>query len=386
VTRRSTRAVHGGTAPDRSTGALLVPIHQSTTYAQQAPSADADYVYSRQGNPTVAALERRLASLAGAEGALAFSSGMAAIDALLRSCLSGDDHVVVSEVAYGGTPRLLSSFYEPHGVDVTYVDTRDPGTIGKAIRADTQLVLLESPANPTLRLADVQAARDHAEDAGVPLAVDNTFLTPLGQDALELGADVGLHSTTKYIEGHNATIGGAIATDDPDLREQLAFVRKSAGTNQTPQQAWLTLQGVKTLPVRLERVTETAHELARRLADHPRVERTLYPGLGSFAQHALAKRQHDHHGGLLAFDVGTQAAAAELAREVSSIQLAENLGATETLVTHPATMTHASLPADERRRLGITPGLLRLSVGLEDVEDLWTDLEEALAAIGGEAS
>lgn len=384
MTRPCTRAVHGGTEPDPTTGALLPPIHASTTFAQREPGEHEGYVYSRQGNPTVAALERRLAALEDAEGCVAFGSGMAAIDALLRTRIGEGGHVVVSEVVYGGTPRLLETCYATGDVDATFVDAADAARVGKAITEDTELVLLETPANPTLRLADVRAIADAAEDCGVPLAVDNTFLTPVGQDVFALGADVSLHSTTKLVEGHNATIGGAIVTDDDELRDELRFVRKTAGTNQSPQQAWLTLQGIKTLPLRLERVSETATRLAQRLTDHPTIDRVLYPGLSSFPQRELALAQHDHHGGMLAFDVATEAAARELTRHLETITLAENLGAAETLLTHPASMTHANLTAGERERLGITDGLLRLSVGLEHVEDLWTDLEQALDALEGD--
>lgn len=382
-----TRAVQGGTEPDPETGALLPPLHQSTTYAQEAPGHHAGYTYSRQANPTVAALEDRLTHLAEAEGCVSFSSGMAAIDALFRTRLSAADHVVVSEVVYGGTPRLLDSFYEPYGVQASYVDPGRPGDVEEAIRPETELVFVESPANPTLRLADVSSIARITETHDVPLAVDNTFLTPLGQDAFALGADVSVHSTTKYIEGHNATIGGAVLTrDDATLLDDLRFLRKSAGTNQTPQQAWLTLQGVKTLPVRLATVSRTAQTLAERLADHPGVERVRYPGLPSFPQRKLAGDQHEHHGGILAFELADGFGhALRTAQELEVVELAENLGATETLVTHPASMTHASLDEAERARLGITPGLLRLSVGLEDPGDLWADLEGAIDRAGGGA-
>lgn len=385
MSRPRTRAVHEGRESDPSTGAILPPIHQSTTYAQQAPGEHEGYTYSRQANPTVAALERRLAGLEQGDGCVGFSSGMAAIDALLRTLLTAGDHVIVSEIVYGGTTRLLRNFYEPFGVEVSFVDASDADNIEAAVGPDTQLVLLETPANPTLRLADVPAAARATDAHDIPLAVDNTFLTPVGQDVFELGADISVHSTTKYLEGHNATIGGAIVVgEDEGLIEELAFARKSAGTNQAPNEAWLTLQGIKTLPVRLETVTSTAQALAEALEDHPAVTEVHYPGLASFEQSKLAERQHEHHGGLLAFELaGGYEAAAAIGRELEHIELAENLGATETLLTHPASMTHTSLSEDEQHRLGITPGLLRLSVGLEDPGDLWADLDHALGQVGG---
>lgn len=384
MTREPTRAVHGGTEPDPSTGAILPPIHQSTTYEQRAPNEHEGYTYSREANPTVAALEDRLTALEGGRGCVAFTSGMAAIDALLRTQLTRGDHVVVSEVVYGGTPRLLRSYYEPLGVETTFVDAGRPEEVRRALRDETRLVLVETPGNPTLRLADVEAIATATEERGVPLAVDNTFLTPVGQDVLGLGADVSLHSTTKYIEGHNATVGGAIVVrEDDGLLAQLEHVRKTAGTNQAPHEAWLTLQGLKTLPARLATVTETAATLAERLHGHPLVEEVRYPGLSGFPQRKLAERQHDRHGGILCFELPGYEPAARLGAELDVVRLAENLGATETLLTHPASMTHASLALEERQRLGITDGLLRLSVGLEDAGDLWRDLQQALATVGG---
>lgn len=376
-----TTAVHGGPTPDPGTDALVPPLVTSTTYAQSAPDGPAPFTYSRSSNPTVAALEARLSRLAGGIGAVAFGSGMAAIDALVRVAAEPGQRVVVSDVVYGGTDRLLREEHAPTGIEVSRVDTSEPSNLDGHLD-DAALVLLETPANPTLDLADVSGVIEAAHAAGVPVAVDNTFLTPLGQDVFALGADVSVHSTTKYIEGHGSAVGGAVLVrEDPDLFTGLQHARKTTGSIAGPFQAWLTLRGLETLPLRLERVSSTAGTLAERLAAHPAVAHVRYPGHPDDPQCALARAQHERHGGLLAFELaGGRPAVDRFLGGLDVITLAEHLGTSRTLVTHPATMTHESVPVERREALGITEGLLRLSVGLEAPEDLLTDLDAALAA------
>lgn len=381
MSRFATDAVHAGRRADGDTGAILTPIHQVTTFAQPDIGVHKGHTYSRASNPTVAALEERLAALEGGRGAVCFASGMAAIDAVLRRLSSGD-HLVLSDVVYGGTVRLLREVYARHGIRFSFADASEPSKVGEALTARTRLVLIETPANPTLKLADIRAVGHVCHVAGVPLAVDNTFLTPYGQRALDLEADLAIHSTTKYLEGHNATIGGAVVVrQDARWLEWLTLVRKSAGTNLAPFEAWLTLRGIKTLPVRLDRHAANALEVARFLSAHPAVERVHYPGLAGHPQYALARRQQRNGGGVVAFEVrGGLEGARRLARALKVITVAENLGSVESLLTHPATMTHGAYTPQERQALGVVDGLLRLSVGLEDVDDLVEDLTNALQA------
>lgn len=386
MSRFDTLAVHAGRRPDGDTGALLTPIHQTTTYAQEEIGVHKGHTYSRASNPTVAALEERLAALEGGLGAVAFASGMAAIDSVLRRVPAGG-HVVVGDVVYGGTVRLLREVYARQSVSFSFADASDPAAVERAITPSTELVLVESPGNPTLKLADVAGIAVAAHRHGVPLALDNTFLTPYGQRAFDLGADLAIHSTTKYLEGHNSTIGGAVVVrEDAAWLDWLKLVRKSAGTNQAPFEAWLTLRGTKTLTVRLDRHAESALALARWLEAQLGAGRVLYPFLESHPQHALALRQQRNGGGIVSFDVGSEEAARRFVRALSVVTLAENLGAPESLITHPATMTHAAYSSEERAKLGVTGGLLRLSVGLEDVDDLIEDLARGLTAAKGVAA
>jgi cystathionine beta-lyase/cystathionine gamma-synthase len=376
--RLFTRLIHGGLAPDPATGAILTPIYQSTTYVQEAVGKDKGFTYSRTRNPTVAALERNLGELDRALPAACFSTGMAALTVLFLATLKAGDHAVVSDVVYGGTVRLLRQVFADLGVAASFVDPGDPAALAAAFRPETRLFLVESPANPTLKLTDLAAAAAAAHAAGALLAVDNTLL-PGAQEPLELGADVVLYSTTKYIEGHNATVGGALLTRDPALADRICFLQNAVGSIQAPFEAWLTLRGLKTLPLRMERHAANALVVARFLESHPRVERVAYPFLDSFPQVELARRQQRNGGGMIAFEVqGGSEAGIRVMNAVSLCSLAENLGAVETLITHPATMTHAPIPAAERAAIGITDGLVRLSVGLEDPDDLIADLERAL--------
>ena len=376
-----TLALHAGTTPDPVTGAMLTPIYQTTTYRQEAVGKDKGFKYSRSGNPTVSALERRLAAIEGAEFATCYSTGLAATTALFLALFKSGDRVVSSQAVYGGTVRLLRQTLAPFGVKADFVDTSNADAFAKALQKPTRLVFIETPANPTLKLTDIDLASRLAKKAGALLVVDNTLLTPALQRPLDLGADIVLHSTTKFIEGHNATVGGALITRDANLHEQFLFTRNTIGTIQSPFAAWLTLQGVKTLPLRMARHCENAERIARFLESHPRITRLVYPGLESFPQFELARRQQSAGGALIAFEVeGGVEAGVRLMNSVRLCALAENLGAAETIITHPVSMTHGAVPPEQRAAAGITDGLVRLSVGLENPDDIIADLEQALDA------
>lgn len=374
---------------------VVVPIYQSTTYAQRAPGEHGGYTYSRAHNPTVSALEDALARLEDPSGSLdlratAYATGMAAISTLVLTVLGGGEsepqggHAVCSEVIYGGTVRLFEEVLASFGVTASFVDTGDPEAVAAAARPETRLVLVESPGNPTLRLTDLDAVAEIAHRQGARLAVDNTFFTAALQRPFEHGADVVVYSTTKHIEGHNVALGGALLTRDPELHGRLDRVRKTLGTIQTPWGAWLTLQGLKTLELRLERCSRTARTVARWLEGQSEVRRVLFPGLPSFPQHELARRQGCHEkgrgGGILAFEVDD---APRFLRALRVVRVAENLGAVETLATHPASMTHGDLSPERRKRLGVTEGLIRLSVGIEPEKELIEDLERGVTALHG---
>jgi len=379
--RFTTKQIHAGVEPDPVTGSILTPIYQTTTYVQ--PSVDEylakGYSYSRAGNPTVRALEMKLTTLEGGADCTCFSTGMAAIQAVLQAFLNAGDHAVVSDVAYGGTYRLCTKVFSRFGIEFTFADTSSPENVRESLRENTRLILTETPANPTLKLTDIAAISEIARERGILHAVDNTFLTPYFQRPLDLGADLAVHSTTKYIDGHNATVGGAVVGKTTELDEQLRFIQIASGTILSPQVAWLTLQGCKTLSVRMERQSDNAMAIAKFLEAHSKVERVRYPGLESFPQHALARSQSTGFGAMVWFEVrGGVAAGKRLMDAVKLWSLAENLGSIESLVTHPVTMTHADVDEAERKRVGITDGLVRLSVGLEDSEDLIEALEQAL--------
>jgi cystathionine beta-lyase/cystathionine gamma-synthase len=377
----ATKLVHAGVVPDPATGAILTPIHQTTTFVQ--PSVDeymaTGFSYSRTGNPTVRAFEAKIAALEDGADAAAFATGMAATTAVFTALLDAGDHVVISDVAYGGTHRIATQIFPRFGVETEFVDTSDPGNVERALRPETRLVFTETPANPTLKLTDLAAVSEIARAAGVPHAVDNTFLSPYYQRPLDLGADIAVHSTTKYLDGHNATVGGAVVSATTELHEKVAFVQNATGTIMSPMVAWLTMQGAKTLAVRLDRQSDSAMAVARYLEAHPKVRQVAYPGLESFPQHDLAKRQASGFGAMLWFEVeGGLDTGKQLMDAVEVWTLAENLGSVESLITHPATMTHAGISPDERERLGILDGLVRASVGLEDPDDLIEDLAKAL--------
>lgn len=377
-----TRCVRAGYEAEPGFNALLPPIYQSTTYLQTAPDVHKGYSYSRSGNPTVSVLERRLAALEGAsQPGLCFGTGMAALTCLGSSLLKAGDRVVIGDAVYGGTVRLFNNTFRKFGVDVAYVDTSDPSAVRVALNTPTRLVLIETPANPTLKVTDIRGVAEAAHQAGALVAVDNTFLTACYQRPLDLGADIVVYSTTKYIEGHNATTGGALLTNDPKLYEAFKFDQNALGIILSPFEAWLTLQGLKTLPLRLERHSSNAQAIAEWLERDPRVARVNFPGLPSFAGHAVSQKQATGHAGMLSFELrGGFEAGVRLMKAVRLVSLAENLGAVESIITHPASMTHASMPADLRRRAGIGDGLVRLSVGIEHVDDLKADLAQALDA------
>ena len=380
----STKQIHAGVEPDPLTGSILTPIYQTTTYVQNSVDEylAKGYSYSRSANPTVRALENKLTALENGHDTTCFGTGMAAINAVFLAFLNAGDHAIVSDVVYGGTYRLATKIYSRFGVEFSFVDTSDATNVEAAIRKNTRLILTETPANPTLKLTDIAAVSAVARKHGIPHAVDNTFLTPYYQRPLELGADMSIHSTTKYFDGHNATVGGAVVAANAELDDKLRFVLNATGTIMSPQVAWLTLQGVKTLSVRIDRQSANAMAIAEYLAGHPKVAQVCYPGLADFPQHALAVSQASGFGAMAWFEVkGGLAAGKKLMDSIELWSLAENLGSLESLITHPVTMTHADVEPAERARVGISDGLVRISVGMEDVEDLIAALDAALANI-----
>lgn len=380
----TTRQVHAGVEPDPVTGAILTPIYQTTTYVQESVDQylAKGFSYSRSGNPTVRALEHKLTDLEGGADTVCFGTGMAAINGLYLAFLGAGSHAIVSDVVYGGTYRLSTKVYSRFGVEFSFVDTADPANVRRAIRPNTRLILTETPANPTLKLTDLAGVSAIARERGIPHAVDNTFLTPYYQRPLELGADLVVHSTTKYFDGHNATVGGAVVAATTDHARQVRYVMNATGSIMSPQVAWLTLQGCKTLSVRMDRQSANALAIAKFLKTHPKVAQVCYPGLPDHPQHALAKSQASGFGAMVWFEVrGGVAAGKALMDNVKLWSLAENLGSVESLITHPVTMTHADVEPAERARVGISDGLVRLSVGLEDADDLIAALATALDSV-----
>jgi len=379
-----TREVRAGVRPDPVTGAILTPIYQTTTYVQESVDKylEKGYSYSRSGNPTVSALEAKITALEGGVGSLCFATGMAATSCTIMGLVGSGDHAILSDVVYGGTHRLSTKVLNRWGLECSFVDTSDPENIKRAIQENTKLIFTETPANPTLKLTDIAAVSEVSQAAGIPHVVDNTFLTPFYQRPLELGADISLHSTTKFMEGHNVSVGGSITAASQDHLDQIMFVRNCLGSNMTPMVAFYTLQGVKTMSTRLEAQSANALKVARFLETHPNVDRVCYPGLDSFPQKELADRQASGHGSMLWFEVhGGVESGKKLMDTLQLWSLAENLGSVESLVTHSVTMTHADMPVEERLAAGITDGLVRLSAGLESAEDLIADLRQALDAL-----
>jgi len=376
----ATDALHIGQEPDPATGAIIVPIYQTSTFVQEELGKNKGYEYARTSNPTRAALELNLAALEGGRFSFAFASGMAAINALL-SLLKAGDHVVAGHNLYGGTFRLFERVLKDFGLSFSYVNTWRLEDVQSAFRPNTRLMFIETPTNPIMEITDIAATAAVAHGRGVWLAVDNTFMSPYFQRPLQLGADLVVHSTTKYLNGHSDGVGGAVMLNDPSLAERLKFLQNAAGAILGPFDSWLILRGVKTLAIRMLKHNENGLAVARFLQGHPKVKRVHYPGLPSHPQHELAKSQMKGFGGMLSFETGSLENARIVLKSVKLCSLAESLGGVETLISHPATMTHASVPAEARNRLGITDGLVRISVGIEDLEDIIADLEQALGRI-----
>jgi len=375
--RFATRAVHAGHIPDPLAGAVMTPIYQTSTYIQEALGRHKGYEYARTRNPTREALERNVAALEGGRHGFAFGSGLAALDALLK-LLSAGDHVVCGENVYGGTHRQMTHIWARHGLRFTFVDAADVQRIADAVTPATRMIYAETPTNPLMRLCDVAAAGEVARRANALFAVDNTFATPFFQRPLELGADVVLHSTTKYLNGHSDMIGGLLVVQPDDVAERLGFIQNAAGAVPGPFDCWLCLRGTKTLALRMRQHDANGRRIAQWLEQDPRVPRVYYPGLPSHPQHDLACRQMTGFGGMVSVDLGTLERAKRFAERTRIFALAESLGGVESLIGHPASMTHASLPLEMREAIGLTDGLVRLSVGIEDVEDLIADLDQAL--------
>jgi cystathionine beta-lyase/cystathionine gamma-synthase len=378
--RFSTVCLHAGQEPDPSTGAIIVPIYQTSTYVQEALGKHKGYEYGRTHNPTRMALEGNIAAMEGGKAGFAFASGMAAIGAI-ATLLKAGDHVVVSDNVYGGTFRLFDKVLTRYQLAFTYVDTADLAAVRQAFRPSTRLLFVETPSNPVMRLTDLHAAADLAHRHDMRLVVDNTFASPYIQRPIELGADLVTHSTTKYLNGHSDSVGGIVVAQRDDDIEWLRFVQNAEGAILSAFDSFLVLRGTKTLPLRMQQHNVNGLALAEFLAAHPKVQKVYYPGLCTHPQHELARRQMNGFGGMLAFDLGSLDAARKLLNAVRLLSLAESLGGVETLISHPATMTHASVPADRRAALGITDGLVRISAGIEDIDDLKEDLEQALAGI-----
>jgi cystathionine gamma-lyase len=378
--RLATRAIHAGQAPEPVTGAIMPPIFQTSTYVQAELGAPVAYDYARVSNPTREALERNLAGLEGGKHGLAYASGLAAIEGMLK-LLSAGDHVVSEENTYGGTNRMFNHVLSRLGIRFTFVDSRDPDQVREAMRPETKLVHVETPTNPMMRLCDLGAIASIAHEGGARLMVDNTFATPYNQRPLEFGADVVVHSTTKYLNGHSDVIGGALVVNDDTLSDELAFVRKSTGAVPGPMDAWLVLRGTKTLAVRMRTHNENGLAVAEWLERHPAVQATHYPGLASHPQHALARRQMDGFTGMVSVELGSGERAKRFVEGTRLFALAESLGGVESLIGVPALMTHASVAPDRRAAMGVTDGLVRLSVGIEDLDDLLEDLEGALRGL-----
>ncbi|MGE0159399.1 MAG: PLP-dependent aspartate aminotransferase family protein [Gemmatimonadales bacterium] len=380
ASRFATLAVHAGVTPEPTTGAVMTPIFQTSTYVQPAVAEPlaGRFDYGRSANPTRDALEASIAALEGGSHGLAFASGLSAIETVLKR-LSAGDHVVSEENTYGGTSRLFNRVLARFGIEFTFVDTRSADAIAAAVRPGTKLVHVETPTNPMMRICDLRAAAAAAHAAGALLSVDNTYASPFNQRPLALGADIVIHSSTKYVNGHSDVIGGLVVVKDDALAEELRFLQNASGAVPGPMDCFLTLRGIKTLALRMARHNENGLAVARWLEDDGRVSRVIYPGLASHEQHALAASQMSGFSGMVTVDVGTLARAKEITEALRVFALAESLGGVESLVSVPALMTHASVPEERRRAMGLTPGIVRFSVGIEDTADLLEDLARALA-------
>jgi len=373
-----TRCVRAGISPDPSTGAIVPPLFQTATYVLEEVGKSKGFDYTRSSNPTRATLENALAGVEGAKHAACFSSGMSAVDAVMRTLSSGD-HVICSDDVYGGVSRLFNTILTRHGMSFTYVNTSEPELVQKALRPNTKMVWIETPTNPLLKVSDVEALAKIAHAHGIPLAVDSTFATPALLRPMEWGADITMHSTTKYLSGHNQIIGGAVLSNDPEFYAKMRYQQKAIGAIPSPFDCWLTLAGLKTLHLRMARHSANGLEVAQFLEAHPQVARVSYPGLPSHPGHLVARRQMSAFSGMISFELkGGIPAGKALMNAVELCSLAESLGAVETMITHPATMTHAEVPVADRHARGLTDGLVRLSVGIEDPKDIIADLGQAL--------
>jgi cystathionine gamma-lyase/cystathionine beta-lyase/cystathionine gamma-lyase/homocysteine desulfhydrase len=374
----STTAIHAGNEPDSATGAVSVPIYQTSTYAQEGLGRHKGFEYARTQNPTRLALEKNIAALEGAAYGYAFASGMSAIDACLKLVRSGD-HVIVGDNTYGGTFRLFSQILANYGIEFDFVDTSDVINVENAFKPNTKMVFVETPTNPVMTVTDLSAVSEIAHARGARVVCDNTFMSPYLQQPINFGVDIVVHSTTKYLNGHSDSIGGFVALNDDEDANWIKFVQNSIGAILSPFDSFLVLRGTKTLAVRMEAHDKNGRAVANFLAEHPNVQKVYYPGLVSHPQHELAKRQQSGFGGMVAFETGSLNNARKVLESVKLCTLAESLGGVESLISHPATMTHASVPTEKRDKLGITDGLVRVSVGIEDVEDIISDLDQALS-------
>ncbi len=374
----NTKTIHAGQKPEETSGAVMPPIFQTSTYAQEAPNVNKGYDYARVGNPTRTALEKLIAGLEGADECACFASGCAAMDAVLKMFRPGDQ-IIASNDLYGGTYRLFTKVFEPFGIDFTFVDMTDIQKVKEAATDSAKLLWIETPTNPLLRVVDIEALTDFAQDNNILSLVDNTFASPYLQQPLELGADMVLHSTTKYLGGHSDIIGGAVATSNSAIMEQLRFQVKTTGAVPGPMDCYLTLRGIKTLAVRVQQSVDNAKEVAAFLNDHSAVDEIIYPGLESHPQHDIAQKQMSEFGGMVSFSLkdDSQESAKEFMSRTTVFTLAESLGGVESLISHPASMTHGSIPKEVREKAGLKDSLIRLSVGIEDAEDLINDLEQA---------
>lgn len=376
----ATDCIHAGQEPEPQTGAVTIPIYQTSTYVQPELGRHKGYEYARTKNPTRSALEANLAALERGKYGHCFASGMSATDTVFRLLNSGD-HVVAGENMYGGSYRLFSRVLERFGLEFTYVDTANVDNVREALKPNTKLVFLETPTNPMMTVTDLAACAEIAHEHGALVVVDNTFCSPWLQKPIELGADIVVHSTTKFLNGHSDSVGGVVVSNRDDLGEQIGFLQNAVGAILSPFDSWLVLRGVKTLAVRMKRHEENGMAMASYLANHGKVKKIYYPGLPDHPQHELAKRQMNGFGSMISFELGSKENAKKFLDRVRLCSLAESLGGVETLISHPETMTHASVPLETRTRLGITPGLVRISVGIEDIEDLIADLENAFDGI-----
>ncbi|MFC3883011.1 bifunctional cystathionine gamma-lyase/homocysteine desulfhydrase [Bacillus songklensis] len=376
--KRKTRLIHGGIAGDPHTGAVSVPIYQVSTYKQEGVGGHKGFEYSRTGNPTRHALEELIKDIEGGQAGFAFGSGMAAITAVMMLFNSGD-HVILTDDVYGGTYRVMTKVLNRLGIEATFVDTSNLENIEKEIRPTTKAIYLETPTNPLLKITDIQGAAAIAKQHNLLTIVDNTFSTPYWQTPIELGADIVLHSATKYLGGHSDVVAGLVVVNSAQLAQDLHFVQNSTGGVLGPQDSWLLMRGIKTLGIRMEEHEANTRKIVEFLVNHPQVEKVYYPGLETHPNHEIAKKQASGFGGMVSFDVGSQEKADQVLNSVKYFTLAESLGAVESLISVPAKMTHASIPKERREELGITDGLIRISVGIEDVEDLIEDLTAALS-------